>query len=238
QLAIKLPKDITTGEPATASIRSPYRGKVLWTVETDHLITSEWKDVAAGDASWSFTLDKFAPNVYVSAFVVKDPHLESRDAFLPDRAFGVGSAHVVPALVTQPVQLTAPREVRSSSPLSVVLDVGKTDGPAFATVAVVDEGILSLTGFLSPNPLAQLFARRALGVETYETIGWTMLHQPAGASSKTGGGDMGDMGEDQGGPLGKGRVQPVKPVALFSGVVPVGADGKLTIPFQVPQYRG
>jgi len=237
QLAVKLPRDIKAGEPVAASVRSPYRGKVLWTAETDHVLASEWKDVAAGDATWSFTLDKFAPNVYVSAFVVKDPHLESKDAFLPDRAFGVASAHVVPVEVTQPVQLTAPKEVRSSSPLSVTLDVGKTDGPAFATVAVVDEGILSLTNFQSPNPLAQLLAKRALGVETYETIGWTMLHQPAGASSKTGGGDSGEESQD-GGALGKSRVQPVKPVALFSGVLPVGADGKITIPFQVPQYRG
>jgi uncharacterized protein YfaS (alpha-2-macroglobulin family) len=236
QLAVKLPRDIKTGEAIAASVRSPYRGKVLWTVETDHLITAEWKDVAAGDATWSFKLDRFAPNVYVSAFVVKDPHLESKDAFMPDRAFGIGSAHVVPVEVTQPVQLTAPREVRSSSPLSITLDVGKFDGPAVATVAVVDEGILSLTSFQSPNPLAQLFAKRALGVETYETIGWTMLHQPAGASSKTGGGDMGEA-EDQGGPLGKSRVQPVKPVALFA-IREVGADGKVTIPFQVPQYRG
>ena len=56
-------------------------------------------------------------------------------------------------------------------------------------MSVVDEGILSLTNFQTPDPLAQLFAKRALGVETYETLGWTMLHQPAGASSKTGGGD-------------------------------------------------
>src|SRR5205807_1273048 len=65
-----------------------------------------------------------------------------------------------------------------------------------------------------------------------------MLHQPAGASSKTGGGD--DMSSElvEGGPLEKGRVQPVKPVALFSGIVPVGSDGKVTIPFQVPSYRG
>ncbi|HEY6174987.1 MAG TPA: alpha-2-macroglobulin family protein, partial [Kofleriaceae bacterium] len=238
QLAVKLPKDIKTGEAVTANIRAPYRGRVLWTAETDHLITSEWKDVAAGDASWSFTLDKFAPNVYVSAFVVKDPHLESKDAFMPDRAFGIGSAHVVPVEATQPLQLSAPKEVRSSSPLSIALDVGKTDGPAFATVAVVDEGILSLTSFATPNPLAQLFAKRALGVETYETIGWTMLHQPAGASSKTGGGDDMPEAAEDGGPLGKSRVQPVKPVALFSGVVAVGADGKATIPFQVPQYRG
>src|SRR5262249_25620862 len=89
-----------------------------------------------------------------------------------------------------------------------------------------------------PDPLAQLFAKRALGVETYETIGWTMLHQPAGASSKTGGGDGGMEGESEGGALGQGRVQPGKPVAMFSGIVTVGPDGKVAIPFQVPQYRG
>ena len=238
QLKLTLPKEIKVGESTTVTVRAPYRGKVLWTVETDHVITSEWKDIAAGDATWSFTLGKFAPNVYISAFVIKDPHLESKDAFMPDRAFGVGSARVAATEFTQAVQLTAPKEVRSSSPLSVTLDVGKTDGPAFATVAVVDEGILSLTDFPTPDPLAQLFAKRALGVETYETIGWTMLHQPAGASSKTGGGEMGDMGGEEGGALGQGRVQPVKPVALFSGVVAIGADGRVTIPFAIPQYRG
>jgi len=236
QLAPRLPKEIKVGEPAAVTVRAPYRGKVLWTVETDHVVIAEWKDIAAGDATWSFTLPAFAPNVYVSAFVVKDPHLESKDAFMPDRAFGIASARVAVTELTQTVQLEAPKEVRSSSPLSISLAVGKTEGPAFATVAVVDEGILSLTRFASPDPLAQLFAKRALGVETYETIGWTMLHQPAGASSKTGGGDEG-VGED-GGALGQGRVQPIKPVAVFSGVVPIGADGKLTIPFQVPAYRG
>ncbi len=227
QLKVVLPKDIRTGEAVTASIRSPYRGKVLWTVETDRLVTSAWKDVAAGDASWSFKLDTFAPNVYVSAFVIKDPHAESKDAFLPDRAFGIGGAHVVPVEATQPLQITAPKEVRSGSRLTIALDAGKLDGPAFATVAVVDEGILSLTGFASPDPLAQLFARRALGVETYETIGWTMLHQPAGASSKTGGGEESGVegGELDGALGGAGRVQPVKPVALFSGIVAVGASG-------------
>lgn len=242
QLKLQLPKEIKVGEATAVNVRAPYRGKVLWTVETDQLITSEWKDVTPGDAAWSFTLGKFAPNVYVSAFIVKDPHLESKDAFMPDRAFAVGSVRVAATDFTQTVQLTAPKEVRSSSPLAISLDIGKidgkTDGPAFATVAVVDEGILSLTNFPTPDPLAQLFPKHALGVETYETIGWTMLHQPAGASSKTGGGDMGEEGNADGGPLGGGRVQPVKSVAMFSGVVAIGADGKVTIPFTVPQYRG
>ena len=240
QLALDLPKDIELGKPVAVKAKTPYRGKVLWTVETDHVVTSEWKDVDSGELSWSFTLDQFAPNVYVSAFVVKDPHLESKDAFLPDRAFGIANARVVPTQFTQNVKLEAPREVRSSSTLSVTLDVGKPDsaaGPTFAMVAVVDEGILQLTDFKSPDPLAEIYSKRALGVETYETIGWTMLHQPAGVSSRTGGGDEGAEGE-AGGPGGAGRVQPVHPVALFSGVVPVGADGRVTIPFQLPSYRG
>jgi len=237
-LKLDLPKEIRVGESVTAKIKTPYRGKVLWTVETDRVVKSEWKDVTGTEASWSFKVDAFAPNVYVSAFLVKDPHVESKDAFMPDRAYGVMSTRVMPVAFTQPVRIEAPKEIRSSSALTIKLDLGITMGPTYAIVAVVDEGILSLTNYKTPDPLAQLFAKRALGVETYETIGWTMLHQPAGASSKTGGGDDGDVEEAGGGPNDVGRVQPVKPVALFSGVLPVGADGKLTIPFKVPTYRG
>ena len=238
QLKLDLPKEIEVGKTVTAKIKTPYKGKVLWTVETDRVIAAEWQDVTGAEASWTFKLDTFAPNVYVSAFLVKDPHLESRDAFMPDRAYGVMSTRVTPKEFTQTVSLEAPKQIRSSSPLSVKLDVGPVAPGTFAVVSVVDEGILSLTNFKTPDPLAQLFAKRALGVDTYETLGWTMLHQPAGASSKTGGGDYDEEEEAGGGPLGANRVQPVKPVALFSGVLPVGADGKLTVPFDVPTYRG
>lgn len=238
KLAIELPKEIEVGKAVTVKMKAPYAGRVLWTVETDHVVTAEWKDVKAGDATWAFTLDAYAPNVYVDAFVVKDPHLESKDAFLPDRAFGVGSVRVKPTEFTQALTLDVPKEVRSSAPLAVTLQTDKPTGPTFAVVSVVDEGILSLTNFPTPDPLATLFAKRALGVETYETIGWTMLHQPAGASSKHGGGDYGEGDEQNGGALGKGRVQPVKPVALYSGIVKVGDDGKVVVPFQLPSYRG
>jgi uncharacterized protein YfaS (alpha-2-macroglobulin family) len=110
----------------------------------------------------------------------------------------------------------------------VNLELGPQEGPTFATVAVVDEGILSLTRFKSPDPLKELFAKRALGVETFETIGWTLLVPPGGNSRSTGGDESGAAG----------RVQPVKPVALWSGVVPVPSNGKLSVPFNLPMYRG
>ena len=82
---------------------------------------------------------------------------------------------------TQEVKLTAPSEVRSETKLSVDLDLGRTEGPTWATVAAVDEGILQLTDFQPPDPLRGIFARRALGVETFETIGWALLLPPSRA---------------------------------------------------------
>jgi uncharacterized protein YfaS (alpha-2-macroglobulin family) len=228
-LALELPAVVKVGEKAAVKLAVPFRGRALFTVETDRIVAAEWKAVEPGELSWSFTVPEFAPNVYVSAFVVKDPHLESAEAFLPDRAFGVASAPVEPTEFTAPLRIDAPAVVPSSSPLTVKLDVGRTEGPTWAVVAAVDEGILQLTRMKSPDPLATIFAKRALGVDTFETVGWTLLLPPQGPSRRTGGDGEGGAG---------GRVQPVKPVALWSGLVPVGPDGKAEVKFQVPQYRG
>jgi uncharacterized protein YfaS (alpha-2-macroglobulin family) len=227
-LALELPRSVKVGEKASVKVAIPFRGRALLTVETDRVISAEWRKVEAGETTLAFSVPAFAPNAYVSLLVVKDPHLESKEAYLPDRAFGLGSTPVEPVEFTAPLRLEAPAEVRSSSTLVVKLDVGPTEGSTVAVVAAVDEGILQLTRMKSPDPLAAIFAKRALGVDTFETIGWSLLLPPQGPSKGTGG--------DAGGAAG--RVQPVKPVALWSGVVAVGADGKAEVRFQVPQYRG
>ncbi|MFP2908241.1 alpha-2-macroglobulin family protein [Pyxidicoccus sp. 3LFB2] len=228
-LDIALPAKARVGQAVAVKLKAPYKGRVLFTAETDRVLATEWKAVEPGEVSWTFTPSSFAPNVYVSAFLVKDPHLESAEAFMPDRAFGVASVALEPVDYTQTVAMNVPKEVRSNDTLTVDLDLGAVEGPTFATVAVVDEGILSLTRFQSPDPLKQLFTKRALGVDTFETIGWTLLVPPGGNSRSTGGDGEGDA---------SGRVQPVKPVALWSGLVPVPANGKLRVPFKLPQYRG
>ncbi|QRO00373.1 hypothetical protein JRI60_15740 [Archangium violaceum] len=228
-LAVELPGSAKVGDSITVKVKAPYRGRMLFTAETDGVQAAEWKAVEPGEVSWSFKPSAFAPNVYVSAFLVKDPHLESAQAFMPDRAFGVASMTLEPVDYVQSVTLNVPKEVRSNDNLPVDLELGSVEPGTFATVAVVDEGILSLTRFQSPDPLQTLFTKRALGVQTYETLGWTLLIPPAGASRSTGGDEGGDA---------SGRVQPVKPVALWSGVLPVPSNGKLRVPFKLPQYRG
>ncbi|HEV8242131.1 MAG TPA: MG2 domain-containing protein [Thermoanaerobaculia bacterium] len=224
---VSVPDKAKVGSAVEVKFQAPFRGRVLLTAETDELVASEWRDVQPGEAKWTFTLPRFVPNVYVTAFAVKDPRVSAEGGLLPDRAFGVQSLAVEPTDFTQPVKLSVPAEVRSSANLPVTLDLGKLDGPTYATVAAVDEGILSLTRFESPDPAKQIFTRRALGVQTFETIGWTLAVPPA-SPSRTGGDAAGKLG----------RVQPVKPVAVWSGLVPVPADGKLRLNMDLPPYRG
>lgn len=227
-LAIGLPDVARVGASVTATATAPYAGRVLWTVEAESVISSHWETVEAGPIQHGFEVERFRPNVYVSALLVKDPHIESASAFMPDRAFGVANLRVEPAEFTLPLKLTAPTEVLPQAPLTVQIDAGPLKEPGFVTVAAVDAGILSLTKYADPDPARDIFARRALGVDSYETVGWTLLSQPGGAGRRTGGDGM----------AGLGRVQMVHPVALWSGVVPVPTSGKVSVTLPVPSYRG
>ena len=230
-IELRTPEMVRVGEPFPVTFEAPYAGRVLLTTETDEILQSHWLDVAAGEVVWMAKIEEFVPNVYLGAFLVKDPHLESDEAFLPDRAFGVQSVTVEPADYVQALTLEAPVEVRSGQSFEVTLDLGRVgsgDGPRFATVAAVDQGILSLTRFETPDPLAAIFQRRALGVKTFETVGWTLLLPPAGPGSVTGGGALQLLD----------RVQGVEPVALWSGLVEVPKNGRVVVPFELPTYRG
>ena len=227
-LLLELPKTVEVGETVKVSTNAPYRGRILWTVETDKVLRKAWSEVAeAGPLSWSFPVETLTPNLYVTALLVKDPHLESEEAFLPDRAYGIASVDVAPTPFLHKLTIRAPKEVRPYSPLDVDLDLGPLTEPAFVTVAAVDEGVLQLTKFADPDPTRAIFAKRALGVHSYETIGWTLLSQPVGGSRT--GGDADGAGS---------RVQMVKPVALWSGLVEVPTSGKTRVHFDIPGYRG
>ncbi len=229
-LTMELPEQLEVGKTGSFSFVAPYAGRALVTLETDSVLESAWVDVPeAGPVSFAFTPRKFVPNVYVSALLLKDPHLDSPDAFLPARAFATGSVEVRPTRFVRDVSLTVPEEITPNSTLTVQVDAGTDVGSSFVTVAAVDAGILSITGFESPDPVAGLFARRALGVDSFETVGWTLLSPPQGTSRSIGGG---------GPEAGMGRVQMVKPVALWSGLVELDGDGRATVELDVPQYRG
>ena len=225
---VTVPEEIRVGERFTATFTAPYAGRALVSLETDGVVSSKWYDVRPGPVEQAFRLPEFAETAYVSVLVLKDPHLDSAQAFLPDRAFGVGRTRVVPEAWTGTLELDVPEEVRANAPMTVTVDLGPGDGPRWATVAAVDEGILSLTGYDSPDPFDAVFPQRALGVDTWETVGWTLMVPPSDSARRTGG--------DAESPMG--RIQMVKPVSLWSGLVEVPESGRVDVVLDVPQYQG
>ncbi|MEZ4461197.1 MAG: MG2 domain-containing protein [bacterium] len=235
-LAMTAPDAVEVGKDNTVSFNVPFKGRLLTTMETNRVETYEWHDVEPGEFTWKFKVATFAPNVYVSGLLVKDPGLDGAEAFSPDRALGVESIRVLPTDHVLEVALKTPETVEPHQTLNVNVKVGKTSDTAFVTVAAVDEGILQLTRFKTPNLEKQLFAKRRLGVDTFETIGWAMRLRSGAPGGRTGGGD--DYDEEEASADGPGRAMAVKPVALWSGVVPVNKDGTADVKFEIPTYRG
>lgn len=210
---------------------SDVKGRALMTVETDEVLQSAWIDVEPGEVEWSFQVDAFAPNIYVSTMLLKDPHAESDESYLPERSFGALSIPMKRDKFTQKIDMRTPESIRPGRALEVKLDLGKGASGRYVTVAAVDQGILSLTDYKSPNPLDSLLRRRALGVRTYDTIGWALQLAKINPNSKTGGG--GEQAQPK-----LSRVMPFKPVALWSGLRKVPKSGKLSVSFDVPLYQG
>ncbi len=232
-------KPLQPGKPYALKFTSPFAGRVLLTLETDKLLHHEWRDAVAGPNVWELAQApefEFVPNVYAVAVVVKDPHVESKDAWLPGRATGRVSLAVRPVQFTQDVNVNVPKEVLPEGTLEVTVDLGGAPAEeTWATIAVVDMGVLSLTRFVTPDAAALIFAMRSHAVALFETIGWG-IQVPL---RRTGGGD--EM-EEASSPTKKegqlGRLKAIKPVALWSGPVQIGKDGKATVPFKLPLFRG
>jgi uncharacterized protein YfaS (alpha-2-macroglobulin family) len=96
-------------------------------------------------------------------------------------------------------------------------------------VAAVDEGILRLTKATSPDPVGWYFGKRAFSVDYRDDYG-RLLDANLGAPASVYGGD--ELG-------GEGlTVTPTKSVALWSGVVTTGPDGRATVKLPAADFNG
>ena len=195
-LDIQTPTSMNLQETVTATTVAPYPGKILWTVENEGIIRKEWMDVEqAGEVDWQFSLagQPFQNTVYVTALMIKDAHSDSELAYMPSRAFGTQPIKVRSKKFSHNLSINTPTEVQANTDMTVELDLGGTvEKDTVAMVAVVDEGLLSLTNFKTPDPSDALFPKMPLGVNTAETVGWGISSPSMDSAPAGGGADGGD----------------------------------------------
>ncbi len=200
-------------------------------VAGDKVFSSQVIDAPAGGASVDVKVDAdWGPGAYV--LVTDYRPLNEATGHEPVRAIGLAWLQVDNKDRTLTVNVGGPQKVVPRQKITIPVSIaGLASGEqAYLTLAAVDEGILQLTDFVSPNPNDYYFAKRQLGVTMRDDYG-RLIKSEKGAI-----GAMREGGDSFGGrPL---AVVPTRTVALFSGLVKVGADGTASVTFDVPDFNG
>jgi uncharacterized protein YfaS (alpha-2-macroglobulin family) len=155
------------GETAVIQLPESAQGRALVTVENGSgVIDARWVQPTAQNSRISIPVTRdMTPNAYVAVTLLQ-PHQDKRND-RPIRLYGVIPLPVSdPDTQLKPVLQTA-AEWRPES--EVTVQVSEASGkPMTYTLAVVDEGLLSLTNFRTPDLHGEFFRREALGVKTWD----------------------------------------------------------------------
>ncbi|MEO9970984.1 MAG: alpha-2-macroglobulin [Hyphomonadaceae bacterium] len=219
-----------TGRDVQVSILPPYDGIAEITVATDRILSVQTRDVSKDGTRVSLPVsDEWGEGAYVMVTVYspRDPVFQAK----PRRALGVTYVPVDTTDRKFDVTINAPDVVRPRQEQTITVDVeGGPREQVFMTLAAVDEGILRLTKYQSPDAVNHFLGKKALGVSLYDDYGRLLdPNQGLPAEVRTGGDQLGGEGLS---------VVPTKTVALFSGIVDIGRSGKAKIPLTLPDFNG
>ncbi|HEY0302883.1 MAG TPA: MG2 domain-containing protein, partial [Rhizomicrobium sp.] len=219
------------GETAHINIKPTANGKALVVVAGDRVFSSQLIDAPASGTSVNIPVSAdWGPGAYV--LVTDYRPLNESTGHEPVRAIGLAWLQVDNSGRTITPVIGGPQKVLPRQKIVIPVTLkGLADGEdAYLTLAAVDEGILQLTNFASPDPNNYYFGKRMLGVGMRDDYG-RLIKPEKGAV-----GAMREGGDSFGGrPL---AVVPTRTVALFSGLVKVGPGGVANIALDIPDFNG
>lgn len=217
------------GETAKALVVTPFTGKMLLTLEREQVMKHWYVDITENSTELPIDLgDEHVPNVYISATLFRPHNAEDNVPFLVGH--GYASVEVVNPSRKLEVSIEAPEKIKPRRTQNVTVKAGANE-TVFVTLAAVDEGILQVKNFQTPDPYAHMYAKRGLGVQSYDLYKYLL---PEVAASSPAGGDEFSSGR---------RLNPVKGerfklLAQWSGIRRTNGRGEVTIPIEIPQFNG
>ncbi|HLN54450.1 MAG TPA: MG2 domain-containing protein [Bacteroidales bacterium] len=157
----------TPGEEISLSFPSPENSRVIVTLEN---ATGVLEEIRTNSEKGNTVVKvkatpEMAPNVYAYVTIIQ-PHAQTVND-MPVRLYGI-----MPVMVEDPGTRIKPvidmaDELRSQKPFVVKVSEAGSKAMTY-TLAIVDEGLLDITGFRTPDPWKYFYAREALGVQTWD----------------------------------------------------------------------
>ncbi len=220
------------GEEVVLTIPSSKGGRALISIENgSRVIKSFWQQTDQGQTLVKFKADaSMAPNVYATVSLLQ-PHAQTIND-LPIRMYGSAPIFVEDKNTILKPSLDIPNSLKPEQEFS--LSVSEQQGKEMTyCVAIVDEGLLDLTRFKTPDPHGAFYAREALGVKSFDLYDYVI-----GAW----GGDLERIltigGDADAGPVKQKTANRFKPVVKFIGPFHLNSGQKQNHKLQLPSYIG
>ncbi len=220
------------GDSATISFLSPENGRALISIENGtEILNAYWRPTTSGSTDVKIAIaEGMSPNVYLHVTILQ-PHAQTAND-RPMRMYGI-----IPVTVNDPSThldpvLKAPEVLRPEE--SFTVEVSEKKGrPMTYTLAIVDDGLLDLTGFATPDPHRYFYAPEALGVNT-----WDFYDDIFGALDVGRSEVMRIGGDERGIDPSKQRARRFKPVVRFIGPVSIAKGQTAKHRIDMPNYIG
>ncbi len=219
-----------TNETAKVLFTTPFDGKLLITVERDKVLQHFYLNTQNRSASCEIPLkNEHLPNAYITATLIRPM---SNGAIPLTVAHGFENISVKNAENTLDIAIDAIDKTESNQQQTIKVRTNRPENDIEVTLAIVDEGILQLKNYKSPDIHSFFFQKRALTVEGYDV--YPLLFPEIGVSNLATGGD---------GALESGRNNQtpnnrVKLVRFWSGILKTNAQGEAFYTIKVPQFSG
>lgn len=233
-LDVALSKSVfAAGETAKIKVSTKLGGRALITVVNNGILFKTNVTVPNGDSEIPLKVDAtWGAGAYVT--VILHRPMDTASKRMPTRAIGMAWLALDPSARTIDVSVGGPETMRSGRKVTVPVTLAnmREGESAYVTVAAVDLGILNLTRFKAPDPAKHLFAQTRLGAEFRDLYNRLIDGMRAERGTMRSG-----AGADPG--LDLSNAKPSREnVALFSGIVKVGADGTAQVTFDMPAFNG
>src|SRR5690554_4645320 len=225
-------KSYEVGQTAQISFPSSEEGRALISVEDGaKVVKTLWTSTAKGETKVSLPITSdMAPNVFLNITLLQ-PHASTTNDS-PIRLYGIIPIEVLDKNTKLEPQISMPDVLKPEAPFTGKVSE-KSGKPMTYTLAVVDEGLLDLTRFKTPNAWNDFYARQALGVKT-----WDIYDDVIGAY----GGKINQIfaigGDEDLAGVNAQKAQRFKPVVLYLGPFTLEKGKTASHKLHMPNYIG
>jgi uncharacterized protein YfaS (alpha-2-macroglobulin family) len=230
ELEITLNKgDFNTGENIELMIKAPYAGAGLITIERDKVYAHKWFQSSGETTMQTITVPAgLEGNGYVNIQYLRSQ--DSPEIFMPPLCYGAAPFSISRENRTNRISLDIPAEAKPGEDFVIKYS---TRQQGKIIVYAVDEGILQLAGYQTPDPLAFFFRKRALEVRTAQILDLVLPKYSVVRSlaAMGGGGGYDELSRN----LNPFKRRQYEPVAYWSGIVDAGPEQR-TLRYRVPDY--